>query len=850
VAQTALDSLKTTGLPQAKALARDPSMTLHRWHDMVKSQGQTKPGRIWDQLAAELIIANVDQPVWAWAEHQSLPLLDFWAQLDPSIRFLLIAQTPGQALLSQAQINPTAQTDDIFMQWLAEHQRMLNFSLRHPDRSIIVWSQSVTQHPQSLAMHACERWALDWQPSGQDKPTTAQPCPLSAHLADYASQQNLHVSQFFSELKACTTPIGASQTMSVAEPLQLLKTYNALQDQAQQAAELPALKLKLQALQKQAEQANASLNAAQQDIQQKEQANKQLMAQHQEAIKAETLKVQAAQQEVQKKDQGNKQLMAQHQEAIQAETLKTQAALDTLKKEQAKAKTELTESGKQIQNLQQQLKNAQVQASQQAELKEQLQASEIKVNTLEQQRAEAQEDADTLLLQLHETQEELESYCIQNDELSKHSKALAALQTRWTQLFETHSKLYAAENLTITPEADALSPSTRYRIKCEQLNMGGRQFEQLEATLCVEADGCASISMQRPENETGPLQRWPAFCKPGSQLTLHPGSAPDTAPQRIAAFIQLTSSDWLISQNLPRLVLAALEQQPPNLDPGQTILLQTALQRYLTESKPLERFCRFNSAHLQALPSAAQLSLHIDRPSLDTQAAAQLNLDIEAHQETDSHELVITPNAWVPLNYTLRLRVTAQGWQAAQIGALQEQQLQRITSLIEILPLALVDAVHNGADKASLKPWSETIKKIRNRIQLQTSAPAAGATPETVTVTQLPPKRAASTAKDRKQPSPDAPTAAPIGKAPQTKTKTHPVADPVPVMPKASTTSQPKAKKSTSPKKPMVQAVPQAPAPDTTAAKATHNKRLNPPSKATTPRQAPAPHKNRSKAKA
>ena len=793
-AQPALEALKTAGLPQAKALARDPSMTFHRWHNMVNNQGQAKPGRIWDQLAAELIIANIDQNVWAWAEHQSLPLLDFWAQLDPSIRFLLIAQTPGQALLSQTQLNPTAQTEDILMQWMAEHQRMLNFSLRHPDRSIIVWSQSVTQHPQSLVTHVCQQWSIDWQPSGQDKPSTAEHCPLSAHLADYASQQNLQVWQFFSELKACTTPIGTSHAMTVAEPLQLLKTYSALQNQAQQAAELPALENQLQEIKKQTAQATNSLKAAQQ--------------------------------EVQKKDQAIKELMTHHQEAIQAENLK------------------------QTPSLQQQLANTKAHESQLAALQAQLQASQNQVKTLEEQHAEAQQDADTLLLQLHETQEELESYCIQNDELAQHSKALAALQTRWTQLFEAHSKLYAVENFTITPETDPQSPSTRYRIKCEQLNMGGRQFEQLEATLCVEADGCASISLQRPENETGPLQRWPAFCKPGSQLTLHPGSAPDTAPQRIAAFIQLTSSDWLISQNLPRLVLSALEQPPPNLDPGQTILLQTALQRYLTESKPLERFCRFNSAHLQALPSAAQLSLHIDRPSLDTHAAAQLNLDIEAHQETDSHELVISPNAWLPLNDTLRLQVTAQGWQTAQIDALQEPQLQRITSLIEILPLALIDAVLNGADKASLKPWSETIKKIRNRIQRQTSAPAAGATPETVAVTQLPPKRAASTAKDRKQPSPDAPTAAPIGKAPQTKTKIQPVADPVPVIPKASTASQPKAKKSTSPKKPMVQAVPQAPAPDTTAAKATHNKRLTPPSKATTPRQAPAPHKNRSKAKA
>lgn len=774
-----MEILQPLGLGQAAALARDPSITMARWHEMALAKGDNPPGRIWEQLAAELIIANIQQKTWAWAEPQSMKLLDFWANLDNSIRFLLIAETPGQAILRHIGQTPTATVDDILAQWLQDQQKLLHFWLRQSDRSLLVWRQSIEQAPQKVAQHLCQQWSLDWQPHTHDKASTDHPCPLETHLAEYACRQNIEVQQFLSELQACMTPIADADHLEIPQPLQLLERYTLLQSQALQAQSVPKLTEQLQQSQRQNAHNIASLQAAQQEAANQEARHQQLLAEQQSAHQKEQDKAQTELQQTLKKERDAAQ--AELQQAIKKEKEAAQAELQqALNKEKEKAHAELTqshqqqltlqsqvhdlqtrqkelelqlaqarESAKEVGSLQQrlaaldkQLQTAQAQTAEMGKVQDQLQATQQRLQGLEQQNAEAQEEAQTLLLQLHETQEELESYCIQNEELEQHSKALGQLQKRWGELFENHRNLYAVESLQLEAQADE---PTAFRVLCEQLHMGGRYLPQLHATIRIEADGCASIALQRLENDSGPLQRWPTFCAPGDDLVLHPGSGTDTPPKRIAAFLQLTSSDWLISQNLPRLLLAALDHGLPHLNPTQNMLLQTGLQRYLTESKAYSGICRFDSAHVLKVPNAEELALQIDKLSMDAISAPQLSLCLENQAEVQT--LVLQPNAWIPTDDTLRLQVNAQGWLPSQTETLQGPPLQRIHSLLEALPLALMDAVHNGADKAALKPWAETLRQMRKNIHNParpgTQAPAAKSarsklTAKTKTKTQAP----------------------------------------------------------------------------------------------------------------
>ena len=197
----------------------------------------------------------------------------------------------------------------------------------------------------------------------------------------------------------------------------------------------------------------------------------------------------------------------QQQKALRSQVHDLQARLQELDLQLAQAREAAKEVGALQQRLaasDKQLQTAQAEAAEMAKVQEQLKATQQRLQGLEQQSAEVQEEAQTLLLQLHETQEELESYCIQNEELEQHTHALGKLQKRWAELFENHRNLYAVESLQL--EALAEEP-TAFSVVCEQLHMGGRYLPQLTATVRIEGDGCASITLQRPENDSGPLQR-------------------------------------------------------------------------------------------------------------------------------------------------------------------------------------------------------------------------------------------------------------------------------------------------------------------------------------------------------
>jgi hypothetical protein len=76
-------ALHSAGLPGANALSRDPQISLSSWHHNVLSNtppaALQEPGRMWDQLAGELFVANIGQSQWACTDPRILPLLDYWA---------------------------------------------------------------------------------------------------------------------------------------------------------------------------------------------------------------------------------------------------------------------------------------------------------------------------------------------------------------------------------------------------------------------------------------------------------------------------------------------------------------------------------------------------------------------------------------------------------------------------------------------------------------------------------------------------------------------------------------------------------------------------------------------------
>lgn len=734
----ALQALMVQGLPQAAALHQNGNMDLQTWHRRVLAQPDQPPGRVWQQLAAELVIANIAHPCWAWADPQSMALLEFWADFDASIRFLLVTQTPAQALLHEASSHSDQDSEwsisHSLQQWLLVHQRLLHFALRHPERTQIVWAQTIEQNPRAVAEHLVRHWSLDWTPANVAQTTTGTSGDLTAdtrydsladHLADQIARSHPSVQQLYADLQSCISPVegGASgnNTKASNDPLSLLRQFETLRQEAGQARQLSALQAQLKSAQGQVQtmrQEHQQASAALQKTQQQQQQHEQKVA-----------TLQSAHDQLQAKASGLENELTQARQQAKQQSQQIQQQADKLKA----TEQQLQAAGQQAHQLGDRLKAAEKEAHAAREqaaplpgLQQSLQDKSRQLAETEQALKEAQEEADTLLLQLHETQEELESYCIQNDELEQQMQAFKTLQKRWIHLFETHTDLFAVQTLSVTPQYGS---DRVFAVECQQLSIAGRHFEALSFTVSIEDDGCASLTFVRPESEFNTLHRWPADCQTGQSLCLHPGSGPGTAPQRMASLLQLSTSDWRLVEQLPLLLIGALEQNVTRLETGQALLLQGALRRFVQELRPLSAFCRFDTALVTRLPDEHQLQLQIERPSFEGHNAPHIGLRLlrEQANSPDGLGLEIEANAYLPSPQTFRLQLGPTGWQSETEWPTDTAWPARLAALLAALPIALVDSVHHGANKSLLKPWADAVRQLRQWPQKPQALTAPGA---------------------------------------------------------------------------------------------------------------------------
>ena len=108
---------------------------------------QIEPGSVWNGMALDLLLGNLDQDLWGWADSQTLFLLDYWYALDPQATFVFTYDEP-QRVLTETGILDTAVPDELAVQqrlenWVAYNGAMLGFYLRHKDRCLLVHSRQV-----------------------------------------------------------------------------------------------------------------------------------------------------------------------------------------------------------------------------------------------------------------------------------------------------------------------------------------------------------------------------------------------------------------------------------------------------------------------------------------------------------------------------------------------------------------------------------------------------------------------------------------------------------------------------------------------------------------------------------
>ncbi len=416
---------------------------------------------VWQGLALDLMLANMEQSLWGWADVQAVYLLDYWKTQDPQTMFVLVYDTPQSALtrhaVEQLETDPEALQAKI-NGWMAYNAALLRFHLRNTERSLLVHSDQVQASAPHYLQQLSTRIDAPLQlpgdvPQNQQAPAIGAPLPvekaeeaaLTIHdktqvvsqpdlygnaLAQWLAQQLLEehpeAGELYAQLQAAASmPLRAKQG-------QALLTANGLAQQryqawtafvAQQAAMQESV-LRLAQLDKNLNDRQQQLQQSHSQIEQLHQASlaaQQRAQEQQRLLNSSTTALQNTEQEnalllgqlhkVQEELE-NHYLQAQEQAEKLAELPKIEANLKTAqekanKLQQAEATAHKLKAD--LQAAQETIKKIQ---QTEAQLKKSLEQVSAKADS-----AELQEENELLLTQLHMVQEELERYYLENQQL-------------------------------------------------------------------------------------------------------------------------------------------------------------------------------------------------------------------------------------------------------------------------------------------------------------------------------------------------------------------------------------------------------------------------------------------------
>ena len=127
---------------------------------------QINVGPLWNGMALDLMLGNLDQEFWGWSDPQAIFLLDYWLSLDPAITFVFVYDKP-QSVLTRMDAQSAAGLDSQSLQqrahgWTAYNAALLHFFLRHPQRCLLVNTQQVRASAASYLQQMRARIDAPW----------------------------------------------------------------------------------------------------------------------------------------------------------------------------------------------------------------------------------------------------------------------------------------------------------------------------------------------------------------------------------------------------------------------------------------------------------------------------------------------------------------------------------------------------------------------------------------------------------------------------------------------------------------------------------------------------------------
>ena len=419
--------------------------------DQTLAQIEVAP--VWQGMVLDLMLANLQHPLWGWADPHSIQLLEYWKAQDPQVVFVLVYDAPHTAL-TRLSLEDAAAPAEVLQQrlqtWVAYNSALLQFYLRNPQRCVLVHASEAEPSAQRYVQLINSRIDAPLQLSTPDQE------PQLLHPTDSAANE---------ESAVTAAPAAPEHSIVLTQPVQnftnsqqahmllaqLLETYpqaQKLYEELQAAATLPrnnpqmlgwngdaqsrfAAWQEFVQLHQLSRASHAELLKKQEQFTQVKQALeadfskiKALLATEQSSKNELQVLLQQSSQKHQESTEENELLLTQlHQvqEELERHYLDGQKLKQSLEAAQAQAK-QLPTVQAELKKTQETLKITQDKANELPKVQEKLKEAQAALQAAKTQKAaapsqELKEENELLLLQLHQVQEELERYYLENQKL-------------------------------------------------------------------------------------------------------------------------------------------------------------------------------------------------------------------------------------------------------------------------------------------------------------------------------------------------------------------------------------------------------------------------------------------------
>lgn len=167
------------------------------------------PGKVWQDMASQLILNNLDQGQWYWSASKAGWLLDFWQDLEPQHRFALI-YSPPQLGISECLLNISekqAELDGLVESWISYHAELLRFYRGNQDKCILVNYEHCLAYPQEFIQVCKDSLSFNFDDEVLLEPNLIlnQNEDVEEVLFELVKEEYPEISLLFQELEASAT---------------------------------------------------------------------------------------------------------------------------------------------------------------------------------------------------------------------------------------------------------------------------------------------------------------------------------------------------------------------------------------------------------------------------------------------------------------------------------------------------------------------------------------------------------------------------------------------------------------------------------------------------------------------